>query len=267
MNELLATILVAFVLVSGPWLLQEQKFDYSKQAEFDTQGNIYVSSDQGKLIWMGSTAHCSEALVAPDHQTVVCAVMQVPEMGNTLAFERLEVYRRGGTTVAIEPGAQIRDWHFWKEGEQVAVYYGPRDGQGTYVLYDLATGRVVEKLPEPPTENLLPQWAKSQAQIQDESVPMTAALAEERTKWIGKVMRQISKIQPGMHRKELLELFTTEGGLSTRTQRTYVYAECHNIKVTVGFKPAGAQSNSVEEDPNDIIESISQPYLAPGVYD
>jgi hypothetical protein len=267
MNKLLVTFLVAFVLASGPRPLQAQKFEYAKKAEFDAQGNIYVSSDKGKLLWMANTEHCSEAHVANDLQTVGCAVVHDPEPGNPLPCYRLEIYRKGGAKETIEPGATIRDWHFWKDGEQVAVYYGPRDGQGTYALYDSATARVIEKLGEPPNEGLLPQWAKSQAQIQDESVPTSVLRTEERTKWIGKALRQISKIQPGMRRKDLLEIFTTEGGLSTRTQRTYVFIECRYIKVTVGFKPVSSQSTGLDDDPDDIIESISQPYLAWGVAD
>src|SRR5256884_1752422 len=120
----------------------------------------------------------------------------------------------------IEPGAPILEWHFSEDGQQVAFSYGQGNGQVTYALYDLATARIIEKLAEPSDESLLPQWAKSQAQIQDESVPMSAVLTDERTKWIAKVLRQIGKIRPGMRRRDLLTVFTTEGGISTRTQRT-----------------------------------------------
>ena len=64
-----------------------------------------------------------------------------------------------------------------------------------------------------------------------------------------------------MKRQDLLKVFTTEGGLSTRFQRTYVYAECPYIKVNVRFKAASDEGNVVAEEPDDIIESISQPYL------
>src|SRR6266566_3734307 len=108
-----ATFLVSLVVASTPWPLREQQFEYNKQAEVDAKGNLYVGSDQGKLIWMAN-----------------------------------------------------------------------------------------------------------KAQIQDESVPMSAVLTDERTKWIAKVLRQIGKIRPGMRRRDLLTVFTTEGGISTRTQRT-----------------------------------------------
>lgn len=263
-----ATFLVSLVVASTPWPLREQQFEYNKQAELDAKGNIYVSSDQGRLIWMADTKHCSEVRVANDEQTVGCRVMQDQKLGNSAPSLQLEIYLKGGHKEIIEPGAPILDWHFWEDGQQVAFSYGQGNGQVTYALYDLATARIIEKLAEPSDERLLPQWAKSQAQIQDESVPMSAVLTEERTKWIAKVLRQIGKIKPGMRRRDLLTVFTTEGGISARTQRTYVHTECPYIKVTVRFKAvSGGESPGLNEDPDDIIESVSQPYLEWSVMD
>ncbi len=262
-----ATILIGLTVASAPGPLHGQQFEYTKQAEFDEKGSIFVSSEQGKLIWMGDTKHCSEARVANDQQTVGCRVMQDQEQGNSMPSLQLEIYRKGGHKEIIQPGAPILDWHFWKDGEDVVVYYGARIHQGTYALYDTATGHLIEKLAEPSEESLLPQRAKSQAQIQDESVPLSAALNEERTKWIGKVLRQISAIEPGMRRSDLLKVFKTEGGLSTSTHRTYVDIECPYIKVNVRFKVATTAGPGLDENPDDIIESISQPYLTWSVMD
>jgi hypothetical protein len=96
---------------------------------------------------------------------------------------------------------------------------------------------------------------------------MSPALTQERTKWIAKVLRQIGKIKPGMRRRDLLREFTTEGGLSNRFQRTYVHVECPCIQVNVRFKPISGDHNVMEENAGDIIESISQPYLAWGAMD
>ena len=65
-------------------------------------------------------------------------------------------------------------------------------------------------------ESLLPEWVKSRAQIQDESVPVGDQYNQERTTRIAKVLRQIGKVKPGMRRQDLLKVFTTEGGLSFR---------------------------------------------------
>ena len=261
------TLLVSLALASTPQPLRAQQFEYAKQAEFDDKGNIYVSSEQGKLIWMANTKHCSEARVANDQQTVGCLEMRDQELGNFGPSVQLEIYLRGGHKEIIHQEAPILEWHFWKDGQEVAVFSGNQKHSGMFSLYDTETGRLIEKLAEPSDASLLPQWAKGPGQIQDESVPISAALNEERTKWIAKVMRQIGTIEPGMRRKDLLKVFTTEGGLSFRTQQTYVHIECPYIKVTVRFKPVDSESAGVEGDPNDIIESISQPYLAWSVMD
>jgi hypothetical protein len=258
-----AAFLIVLVTALKLVPLQEQKLDYNQQAELDAQGNIYVSSDEGKLIKMDDGRHCSEVMEAADRQTIGCRVMQDQRLGNTVPTLQLEIYRKGGHKSTIEPGAPIREWHFWKDGDQVAVYSGPRDRPGVYQLYDSATARLIDKQTEPSNESLLPQWAKSRAEIQDESVPMSSTLNEERTKWIAKVLRQIGTIKPGMRRKDLLAMFRTEGGLSFRTQQTFVSIECPYIKVDVQFKVATDSGQSgPNEGQNDIIKSVSRPYLA-----
>jgi hypothetical protein len=257
---------LAYSVLSCPTWAQD-RFEYSKQAELDPQGNVYVSSDEGKLIKMAEQGHCSWVEVASDKQTVGCLVIRGLEPEQFSQSLQLEIFLKGGTKKTIEPGAPIRDWHFLKEGRQVSVYFGPPNAPGVYALYEAASARLIEKLPEPSDESLLPQWAKTRAQMQDESVPTSAALTQERTKWIAKVLRQIYKIQPGMRRKDLLKVFTTEGGLSTRLQRTYVHIECPYIKVDVRFKAAGNQPDAWKEDPEDIVEGISRPYLEFSVAD
>jgi hypothetical protein len=264
-NPALAMVFVGLAIASVPRFLQDKKFAYNKQAELDAQGNVYVSSDKGNLIKMADSGHCLEVEVADDQQTVGCMVRLKSE--EPPQSVQLEIYLKGGQRKTIGPGVPIRDWHFWRGGQQVTVYSGPRDGSGTYSLYDTANAHLIEKLAEPFDERLLPQWAKGQAEIQDESVPMSAALTQERTKWIAKVLRQIGKIKPGMRRRDLLKVFTTEGGVSNRFQSTYVDVECPYIKVNVRFKAPSSERNIFTEDPNDIIESISQPYLAWGALD
>jgi hypothetical protein len=78
------------------------------------------------------------------------------------------------------------------------------------------------------------------------------------TAWINDVLRAIETIKPGMTRSDLEKIFTTEGGLSTSSQRTYVYRQCRHIKVDVRF----AASVRDAELPTDKIVDISRPYLA-----
>ena len=91
-----AASLVGMVLASTTIRLQEQQSDYTKQAQIDGRGNIYVSSDQGKLIWMADSKHGSQVSGTSDQQTLVCMVMEDPERGNLVPSLHLEVYQKGG---------------------------------------------------------------------------------------------------------------------------------------------------------------------------
>jgi hypothetical protein len=93
-----------------------------------------------------------------------------------------------------------------------------------------------------------------------QSLPQTDA---DHTEWIAGVLKATQSIKVGMTRSDLFKVFTTEGGLSWSTQRTYVYRQCPYIKVDVKF----AASSNAEELPKDKIVEISRPYLAWSVMD
>ena len=83
----------------------------------------------------------------------------------------------------------------------------------------------------------------------------------EHTKWIASVMDSIQTIKPGMTREVLLKMFATEGGLSNRSRRTYVYKQCPYIKVSIEFEPAENATGVSIEMPQDKITKISAPFL------
>lgn len=78
--------------------------------------------------------------------------------------------------------------------------------------------------------------------------------------WVGSVLAWIDTIKPGMTRSDLLNVFTTEGGLYTRTHGTYVLKQCGIIKVDVEFSISGSEAE-------DKIRQISKPYLEYGITD
>jgi hypothetical protein len=84
--------------------------------------------------------------------------------------------------------------------------------------------------------------------------------------WVANVLKRMETVKMGMTREILLSVFTTEGGLSTRLQRTYVSQECPYFKVDVEFEAAPG-SNHDNEDPRDIILKISRPYLQFSIID
>jgi hypothetical protein len=81
------------------------------------------------------------------------------------------------------------------------------------------------------------------------------------TKQISAILTGCQKIKPGMTRAELLKVFTTEGGISSATHRTFVYRGCPYIKVDVDFTLSDPKQKTVEERPTDTIHKISKPYL------
>ena len=97
--------------------------------------------------------------------------------------------------------------------------------------------------------------------------------AETHTEWVSKSLLQMRTVRVGMNRADLLKVFTTEGGLSTPTQRTYVYRECPYFKVDVTFKIVGRPERDKDggltstESPHDTIKSISQPYIEYSIMD
>jgi hypothetical protein len=91
--------------------------------------------------------------------------------------------------------------------------------------------------------------------------------------WVADVLKRMLTIEPGMTRKTLLTVFTTEGGISTGLQRTYVSRDCPYFKVNVEFQAVGRPSRdesgrvTLFEGDEDIILTVSTPYLQYSVAD
>jgi hypothetical protein len=90
---------------------------------------------------------------------------------------------------------------------------------------------------------------------------------ESHTDWVAKVLRRIESIEVGKSRRELLQVFGEEGGISTRRQKRYVYRECPYIKVDVEFEPIEAKDDQRTEYPSDKIIRISKPFLEWPIHD
>jgi hypothetical protein len=103
----------------------------------------------------------------------------------------------------------------------------------------------------------------------------TALQAQEHdhVTWVANVLKRMETVKSGMTRETLLTVFTTEGGLSTGLQRTYVSQECPYFKVDVEFDAVGRPNRDGDgrvtliEGPRDIILKISRPYLQFSVLD
>jgi len=85
--------------------------------------------------------------------------------------------------------------------------------------------------------------------------------SDSHTEWLARSLREIQSVKVGMTRRELLGVFTTEGGLSSRTIRKYIYRGSPYIKVDVEFERIGGSRDSRPESLDDKIIKISRPYL------
>jgi hypothetical protein len=89
----------------------------------------------------------------------------------------------------------------------------------------------------------------------------------DHTQWVAGVLKEIQTVKIGMTRQDLLKVFATEGGLSTRRTRTYAYKGCPYVKVDVEFRPIQQANEELKEFPDDKVVRISKPYLAWAVMD
>ena len=91
--------------------------------------------------------------------------------------------------------------------------------------------------------------------------------------WVAEVLKLMQTINPGMTRKTLLTVFTTEGGLSTGLRRTFVSRDCPYFKVEVEFQAVGRPNRdengrvTLVEANEDIILKVSTPYLQGSIKD
>jgi hypothetical protein len=97
--------------------------------------------------------------------------------------------------------------------------------------------------------------------LENVSLPGEPVVDWEHTQWVGSVLTWTDDIKPGMTRNDLLRVFTVEGGISTRTRRTYVLKRCPYIHVDVEFSPAANWQDHPNQLFDDKILRISKPYL------
>lgn len=77
--------------------------------------------------------------------------------------------------------------------------------------------------------------------------------------WLEGCVAEAKALLPGTPRSVLLETFTTEGGLYTIEQRTFVHRRCTMLKIDVTFSPARGETWD-SEHPDDEVETIT-PFL------
>jgi hypothetical protein len=101
--------------------------------------------------------------ISPDRYTVgMLAADSVDDgVGNRVEVAtKLKLLRGGGFVLEIEPGDFIRSWAFARDGRAVAIYSGGLHFAGTYGLYDVTTGALLEYAKDPVTDTS-PDWVRA----------------------------------------------------------------------------------------------------------
>ena len=113
-------------------------------------------------------------------------------------------------------------------------------------------------------------WAAHDGPPYSEQERMEARLHLE---WLRSVLEKTARLQPGVTRGELKQLFTGGGGTYATVCRTYLYRTCSWIQVKVEFRIMGRPERDengrvpFDEEDRDIITKISRPYLGGQIYD
>jgi len=129
------------------------------------------------------------------------------------------------------------------------------------------------------TRQLLPMVLLVSAMVSS-SASVRAALSVNQTStrqdhiaWVAEALKRMQSVTTGMTRDDLLQIFTTEGGISNGLRRTFVSRDCPYFKVDVEFKAVGRPERDSEsrvtlvEGNQDTIVRISRPYLQFSVVD
>jgi hypothetical protein len=97
--------------------------------------------------------------------------------------------------------------------------------------------------------------------------------SSEHVAWVAESLKRIMTVKPGMNRDQLMRVFSTEGGISTALWRTFVSRDCPLFKVDVtfhrapGFDPNASRDQWMQERDDDLIDSVSRPYLQFSIMD
>ena len=94
----------------------------------------------------------------------------------------------------------------------------------------------------------------------------------DNARWLANSVKEMVTIHAGMTRHDLLRVFRPAGGFSQsdKSKAVFVYRESPYIKVDVEFAApsSGEQAPAkASGDMQDVITSISRPYLAEAVFD
>jgi hypothetical protein len=121
--------------------------------------NVYVVTSDGKDFQLTTGGISYDPQLAPNNRTVgwlVVTEYSEYEGGGLSVTEELVIYQDGQVINKLRPGGFIRDWGFWDNGDQVAIYSGPLHFAGFYLLFDISTGKILDESND--SDDNPPEW-------------------------------------------------------------------------------------------------------------
>jgi hypothetical protein len=140
---------------------------YAK-VDLDDRRNVRVVTATGRSVVLTKGGRYDDPKLSADGRMVGFRVLSRfasrpgdPNPDLEVAQE-LRIFRDGRVIRRIVPGGFIRSWDFWNAGREVAVYSGALHFAGFYVLYDLSTGKTLQRAEDPVGEQS-PDWVRGLA--------------------------------------------------------------------------------------------------------
>jgi hypothetical protein len=129
------------------------------QVYLDNTRNVHVVTDEGKDVQLTTEGKFHNPKLASNNRTVGWLILTELSFEDEVfkVTEELVIYRDGKVRIILRPGGFIRDWQFWENGEQVAIYTGALHFAGSYLLFDIETGEVLDESGD--VDENPPDWA------------------------------------------------------------------------------------------------------------
>ncbi len=157
----LLVVTVAFMTAATPGAPTASEKPYSK-VYLDDHRNVHAVTAAGRDVSLTKKGRYSDPKLSPDGRTVGFGVLSrlEPHPEEIQVTREISIYREGRTIRRIVPGGFIRSWSFWSGGKQLAIYSGALHFAGFYVLYDVSTGKVLQRSEDPVNEQT-PDWVRA----------------------------------------------------------------------------------------------------------
>ena len=148
---------------------------------------------------------CEEIRVAADKRTVAWSVL-VENCCTSYPIPISVVVYRGARRVVMAPGQMVWQWHFEKDGAQIAMLWGPVHGFASAAsLYDTRTGKLLTLWRG---DSPVPEWGK---QWEEEFVRRDEQEKQTRLQEFG---REYAAAWCSHNAASVAELFSQEGSLT-----------------------------------------------------